>query len=1048
MIYSPPRANAAWLFSILLWMHGSAARGQVPDTLRHSLYAPETLPQQIEKQGFDVALDGTYAVVGAPNYDSDDVALFDCGVVKVFECDTGKLLHVLRSPCECAFSYFGHAVAISGSRVVVGEASMSGSVEYAGRVHVYDLDSPEPTVPIVSLENPDPVAHDLFGNAVAIDGDRVVVGEWQDDAGAPNAGMVHVFDLSSPTSGVPEFSLQNPSPAADDNFGSAVALSGARLVVSAFRDDTVEVDAGQVYVYDLDSANPLIPVETLSRVGAEENDCFGNALSLSGAHLAVGIEAADVGAVNAGSVAVYDLSSANPDVPIATLVNPVVSASDYFGTSVSIDGNFVVVGEYRDGSSAVGAGACHVYDLAGGSAVTAVSTLTKAVPQEGDYFGNSVSISGRIVVVGAWFDDLGDEDAGASYVFDFDAPNPDLPVAVLGNPVEDSADQFGAAVAITGDIVVVGSPESNSGASGSGEVSIHDLADPSPTVAMATLINPTPKVDDHFGNAVSASGSLVVVAAVDDDLGAIDSGCVHVFDTANEGDVGWVATIPNPTPAVGDGFGNAIAVSGDRLVVGVSGYDSGGSNSGRAYVFDLSSPTSEDPVAILENPTPGAEDRFGHSVAISGDLVVVSSAMDDGGAVNAGVAYVYDLSGPSPAVPLHTFLNPLPEVDDFFGDSVSISGDRVAVGASGDNLAAPSAGTVYVFDLTSPSPTVPINTLIRPSAATGDEFGATVSVSGAWVSVGAKGADGSGRVYSFDLDSTTPETPSAVIQKGTPISGDQFGSAVSMYGLIVVVGVPSDDNTETDKGAAYVYGPAAPEIAVMDEAGVSLPSGGSSDFGPVAMGPGEGATVEFRILNTGITELTIPQVSLVGGDALDFTINDSGLSAAVDAGDDTEFSVLFAPSMSGIRSTTLRIENSDENENPFLIQLTGHGLSPNEDTDGDGLNDVSELKMVGLGFDWQVPDPDLAQIFQTSTVAAGFVSLDQVQTMRLSKASINRNSATGEVVLSWSLEKDDGISGYQPFPLTAPQTTINAGGELEFLFSVPENPAFFLLETE
>src|SRR4029077_13775773 len=100
------------------------------------------------------------------------------------------------------------------------------------------LGSATPTVPFATLNNPSPAANDNFGCAVAISGNFAVVGAFQDDTGASNAGSAYVYDLASATRTVPVAILNNPSPAVDDNFGRSVAVSGNRVVIGAYQDDT------------------------------------------------------------------------------------------------------------------------------------------------------------------------------------------------------------------------------------------------------------------------------------------------------------------------------------------------------------------------------------------------------------------------------------------------------------------------------------------------------------------------------------------------------------------------------------------------------------------------------------------------------------------------------------------------------------------------------------------------------------------------------------------------------------------------------------------
>ena len=98
-------------------------------------------------------------------------------------------------------------------------------------------------------------------------------------------------------------------------------------------------------------------------------------------------------------------------------------------------------------------------------------------------------------------------------------------------------------------------------------------------------------------------------------------------------------------------------------------------------------------MATWNNPGPAQYDNFGSSVAISGTRVVVGAPSDDTGAFDAGSAYVYDLSSGTPTMPVATLNKPVPAVQDYFGSSVAISDKRVVVGAPADDTGGSDAGS-------------------------------------------------------------------------------------------------------------------------------------------------------------------------------------------------------------------------------------------------------------------------------------------------------------------------------------------------------------------
>ena len=151
---------------------GLPVLGQQPGSILQVLSTPAGGAQESAALGFTVALNASYTVAGAP---FDDVGGQDSGVVKIFDTATGELLFLLRNPTPALSDQFGSAVAISGSRVVVGASNDDTDAPNAGIAYVYNLAGSTPTVPVHTLHNPAPAASDQFGFSVAISGQRVAI---------------------------------------------------------------------------------------------------------------------------------------------------------------------------------------------------------------------------------------------------------------------------------------------------------------------------------------------------------------------------------------------------------------------------------------------------------------------------------------------------------------------------------------------------------------------------------------------------------------------------------------------------------------------------------------------------------------------------------------------------------------------------------------------------------------------------------------------------------------------------------------------------------
>ena len=452
-----------------------------------------------------------------------------------------------------------------------------------------------------------------------------------------------------------------------------------------------------------------------------------------------------------GGAYVFDLNSTSPTIPVATLKNPTTSRSDSYGFAVAISGTHVAVGAPGADTDSYDTGTAYVYDLNSGTPTVPLAVLSAPDAVPGDSFGYSVAVSGALMVVGAY--DEGTFEGGSAYVYDLGSETPTVAVLRLPNPNPSIFDNFGYSVAISGTRVVVGVPDRFAGAFSVGRAYVYDLGSGTPTVPMVTLDKPNPAGDDNFGWSVAISDSRVVVGAWRDDTGARNAGSAYVYDLSGGTPTVPVVTLNDPTPKANNYFGFSVAISGTGVVVGAFGHDAKAHNAGRAYVYDLSGSTPAVPVAAFNNPRPVANDYFGWSVGISGSRVVVGAPFADKRAINAGTAYLYDLAGTTLNLPVAILKNPRPMADDNFGYSVSISGRRMVVGAYRDDTGALNAGSAYVYDLAN----------------------------------------------------ATPAWPVAKLGKTIPTRRDHFGRAVALDGGTVVVGTPNDDSTAFDKGAAYVF---------------------------------------------------------------------------------------------------------------------------------------------------------------------------------------------------------------------------------------------------
>ena len=371
-------------------------------------------------------------------------------------------------------------------------------------------------------------------------------------------------------------------------------------------------------------------------------------------------------------------------------------------------------------------------------------------------------------------------------------------------------DGFGGSVAIEGDVVVVGAQNAgntNGGSDGAGAAYVFEF-DGATWTQTARLIPSDLHTDDEFGNWVAISVNTIAVGAHQHDHAASDAGAVYVFDKPAGGwtDMAETVEIVASDAAPRDSFGLSIALEGNRLIVGAPNDDDCGSRSGSAYVFERSGNQWLEVAKIVPATDCGAGDRFGISVAVQGDTVVVGA--DQASTASGGKAYVFQLqAGNWVQVAKLTASDPTP--DARFGFTVAIEGDTIAIGARFDDEAAANAGAVYVFER-------PVggwqdateNAKLLTCAASDSDFlgvvdlldGAGIIIAGAY----ASSSTGFANLYRRPFGGWSDAFEGMRLVPEDATGGDQFGVSVAADQFRFVVGA-AHGHDYVNPGVVYVY---------------------------------------------------------------------------------------------------------------------------------------------------------------------------------------------------------------------------------------------------
>jgi hypothetical protein len=676
--------------------------------------------------------------------------------------------------------YFGRSVSLDGNRLAVGADSDDGnanSVSGSGAVYLYTFTDSAfsggalqatigagytggKNINIASTLG----SAELFGYSVSLDGNRLAVGSQGDSGPLGNpasGGSVYLFTFADSefSSGVVEGIIGssytggkniNQTLEMVDAFGSSVSLDGNRLAVGASHEDgfgnTVSL-AGAVYLYTFTDAafsgGALQAIIGNGYTGGkninqplELADQFGQSVSLNGNRLAVGAPIEDGNAnvlSNSGAVYLYTFTDSEfsggvlearigagytggKNIDITSNLN----TSDYFGWSVSLDGNRLAIGAQNDdgfGNTGIELGGVYLYNFndftfSGGALQATIgngylggNNIDVTALDNNDQFGN-VSLDGNRLAVGAFNDDGNGNsltDSGAVYLYSFldSAFNGAVLESIIGNGYTggkninqtlDSGDFFGSSISLDGNRLAVGAGDDGNGnsANTSGTVYLYSFTDSvfSGGALQARIgngytggknINQSLDSNDWFGGSVSLDGNRLAVGAFDDDGNGntvTNSGVVYLYTFTDSVFSGGVLQARIGNGYLGgnnvnvtalenfDSFGSSVSLDGNRLAVGALA-DGGNANSvaqsGAVYLYSFLDSAFNG--AVLEsiigngytggkniNQTLDGSDFFGASVSLDGNRLAVGTVFDDGNAnslTDSGAVYLYNFSNAS-----------------------------------------------------------------------------------------------------------------------------------------------------------------------------------------------------------------------------------------------------------------------------------------------------------------------------------------------------------------------------------------------------------------
>ena len=376
--------------------------------------------------------------------------------------------------------------------------------------------------------------------------------------------------------------------------------------------------------------------------------------------------------------------------------------------------------------------------------------LSPSDPATNDNFGYSVALSGNTAIIGSWKDDraaMASDDAGSAYLFRNSGTGTWTQLDKITASDADRFDQFGSSVAIDGQTAVIG-------------------------------------------------------AMLKGDVGG-----AYIFRDNGAGDWQQVDILAGSDTTMGAEFGFSVAIAGNTAIVGAWQNDLG---RGAAYVFRDNGGGDWAQVAKLTANDAMPGDRFGASVAISGNTALVGANFDSEPSIGPliGAVYVFEESGGTWSQADKLVASDA-HLANRFGSSIAINGNTAVVGATGDATGGPDSGAAYIFQRDPAQGWQETQKLLPSDPAGSDLFGAAVDITDGTVIVGAyqddDGGLSSGSAYFFKQNSLGSWHQVAKLGARDDAAGDAFGFSVAADGTVALVGAPLSNASATDAGAAYLF---------------------------------------------------------------------------------------------------------------------------------------------------------------------------------------------------------------------------------------------------
>ena len=540
--------------------------------------------------GYAVDVDGDFAIVTSPkNRGSGSAYIYRREGIEWKQKRNRIRIRMIPIDPDGASS-FGVSVDIRGATAVIGATGGNVGEAVVGAAYVFTQNEPPFWNQHTKLVAGDREGGDQLGFAVAIGENEVIAGAPKHNAGGLSSGAAYIFEQREDGSWVESGKLSDGETASEDQFGVSVAISGNFAISGAQQDDDIAPNAGAAYIFER-SGLLWLQRTKLTADDAKAGDLFGNAIAMDGETVLVGAPGVDDAGPESGAAYVF-VQVGDEWIQQARFIGDDIGIFDRFGSAVAVHENTAIIGAHGKDEIGTDSGAAYVF-VRNGASWTQQAKLTHQGAVPGDLFGFAVSVYGDNAVVGAHQSDAAGPDSGAAYFFTRNGGRWTQDILLVPNDIS-IGDAFGYAVNLTKGAAIIGAPKEDRHLDNVGAAYVF-VETRNAWVQQAKLGASDADTGDEFGSAVAIYEDTVIVGAWKDNHALVDphenpalqldKGSAYSF--LRDG-LSWVEKrrIEAAYTRQADLFGASVAIKGAFAIVGASGSDNAGDNSGSAFIFN------------------------------------------------------------------------------------------------------------------------------------------------------------------------------------------------------------------------------------------------------------------------------------------------------------------------------------------------------------------------------------------------------------------------------------------------------------------------------